>query len=142
MGRGEVKGSRSRVQILNGLVHYFTVDNLLTPSFNLHVNEYSDTHTCFLVTTKRYWYSIVYTRGLVISDVGSWVFLPHFIFEYVKCKPRIKQIISFFIFFTRNGNASIRTPNEMAYNNMSSIFQNQNGSLTFICWTKHQEEMY
>ena len=76
-------------------------------------------------------------RPYVISDVGCWVPSPHFKFEYVKCKPRIKQIISFFIFFTRNGNASIRTPNEMAYNNMSTIFQKQNGFLTFILATKH-----
>ena len=26
----------------------------------------------------------------------------------------------------------IRTPNEMAYNNMSTIFQEQNGFLTFM----------
>ena len=40
------------------------------------------------------------------------------------------------------GNASVRTVNEMAYNNMSTIFQNQNVSLTFICLTKHAQEIW
>ena len=35
------------------------------------------------------------------------------------------------------GNASARTVNEMAYNNMSTIFQKQNGFLTFIWAAKH-----
>ena len=40
------------------------------------------------------------------------------------------------------GNASARTVNEMAYNNMSTIFQKQNGSLTFIYPAKHSEKLW